>query len=184
MKMHVHRSIIATGSPVSLQALKAYIRVTHDDEDLLILKMGLAAAAEIESYAQIALLHQTINVTIFYPVLRLGMNLPIGPAPQDAAATMTLDGEPFTDFSFAGGNRPYVEFTPSSFHLNPKRLTISYPAGFGEDHSSIPIDLAQAIQHQVSIYYDGRSQGKDDPVAVSISGNMARIGARYRGVSI
>ncbi len=74
MKTIVHRVPTSQIDPFSLSGIKDYLRVTHDDEDLAITQMARASAAELEHFAQIALLTQTIRVTVFDPVC--GPNLP------------------------------------------------------------------------------------------------------------
>lgn len=182
MKMLVHRADPSTAQPFDLDDLKAHLRVDFDDDDAPIINMGRTAAAEIEQFAQIALLVQTVRVIIFDPVQKMGLRLPIGPVSDDDVPTVTFDGSPFTAFDFAGGNRPYIHWLDDYFKLTPSRVTIEYQAGFGEAASDIPADLAQAIMDQAALHYDGRS-----PMAaksLTTSPHMARIAARYRGVSV
>lgn len=183
MKMLVHRVAHSAALPFSLSDLKQYLRVIHDDEDPGISLIGAAAAAEIEKFSQMALINQTVRVTIFDPVSgECGLSLPVGPVADDAAVAVTIDGEAFTDFELCGGNRPYIRWIASWFDLRPKRLTIEYTAGFGADETSIPRDMAQAIMDQAALIFDGRSPM--DGRGPTLSPHFARIGARYRGVSL
>lgn len=182
MKMLVHRTVVSTALPFVLDDLKAHIRVDHEDDDSAISNIGLTAAAEFEQFTQLALLTQTIRVTIFNPAQECGVNLPIGPVSDDGVPTVTIDGEVFTAFDFVGGIRPYIRWLESYHDLSPSRITIEYQAGFGEAASDIPPDIAQALMDQAALHYDGRS-----PMAaksLTTSPHMARIGARYRGVKI
>lgn len=182
MKMLVHREAVSVAPPFDFAQLKGFLRVDQDDEDLLISNLGHTAAAEIEHFAQIALLNQTIRVVIFNPTQEYGIGLPIGPAAVDATATVTVDGEAFTGFQFEGGKRPYLRWLASFYDLSPSRVVIEYQAGFGATHAAIPPDLAQAIRDQAAILYDAR--GPMDAKTQTTSPHMARIGARYRGVSV
>jgi len=181
MKMLVHREAVSTAQPFDFTQLKLFLRVDHGEEDILISSLGLTAAAEIEHFAQIALLTQTIRVVIFDPPQQYGFTLPVGPARLDATATVTVDGEPFTGFQFEGGKRPYLRWLAPFYDLSPSRIVIEYQAGFGGSYTAIPADLAQAIRDQAAILYDAR--GAVDPKTLTSSPHMARIGARYRGVT-
>ncbi|MCF7777314.1 hypothetical protein GLP59_06555 [Sulfitobacter sp. M220] len=180
MKMLVHRTPVSTKLPFDLDDLKAHIRVNDDIDDASITNMGHTAAAEIEQFAQIALLTQTIRVTIFEPSREGGLRLPIGPVADDDIPAVSIDGEAFSAFDFAGGNRPYIRWLASWHDLAPSRITIEYQAGFGADASSIPHDLSQALMDQTALHYDGRSPM--EAKSLTTSPHMARVGARYRGV--
>jgi uncharacterized phiE125 gp8 family phage protein len=183
MKMLVTRTAIGSALPFVLSDLKAHSRVTSDDENSLIISMGRMAVSEIEHFAQIALLNQTIRVNIFDPTPdAYGLNLPVGPVADLTPITVTIDGAAFTHFEFCGGNRPHIRWLSSWYELMPKRLTIEYQAGFGADADTIPPDLTQAIMDQAALLYDAR--GAIDEKTMTTSQHMARIGARYRGVSL
>ncbi|ARE38334.1 hypothetical protein RGUI_0193 [Rhodovulum sp. P5] len=181
MKTLIHRTP-AAGMPFVLSDLKWHLRVDHSDDDTAITNIGCTAAAELEDFAQIALLTQTIRVTVFAPEVSVGgFTLPIGPVIDSDTVTVSLDGADFTGFEFVPGKRrPYLRWLDSYYDAAPERLAIEYQAGFGADASAIPIDLAQAIMDQAALYYDGRSPM--DRKALTTSPHMARIGARYRGV--
>lgn len=183
MKMLVHRIPISEETPFELAELKVGLRVDHDDDNSVITQIGWTAAQEIEHFAQIALLTQTVRVTIFDPPSReMGLRLPIGPVQDDVTPTVTIDGEAFTGFDFAAGNRPYIRWLAPYCDLTPTRITIEYEAGFGAAASDIPKDLAQAILDQAALLFDNPSPV--DSKALTTSPHMARIGARYRGVGI
>lgn len=181
MKMLVHREAVSEATPYSLSDIKLYLRVDHSDEDAAIEAMARTAALELEEFAQLALLTQTIRVVIFDPQQNCGFGLPIGPVPTDATFTVTFDGEPFTAFHAEGGKRGYIRWLAPYYDLRPDRIVIEYQAGFGDTAAAIPTDLAQALRDQVALLYDARSpvSGK----TMTASPHMARIGARYRGVA-
>jgi uncharacterized phiE125 gp8 family phage protein len=182
MKMLVHRAPAGAALPFDLDDLKLHLRVSDDSENDAIQCIGQTAAAEIEQFAQIALLSQTIAVTVFNPSRESGLCLPIGPVSDGDTPTITIDGEAFTAFDFVSGNRPYVWWHVDFHALTPERLDIEYQAGFGDAASDIPQDLAQALRDQAALHYDGRSPM--DAKSLTTSPHMARIGARYRGVQV
>ncbi len=184
MKMLVHRIAGGAALPFVLSVLKLHMRVDENavEEDTAITNMGKTAAVEIEQFAQIALLAQTIRVTIFDPGQESGLCLPIGPVEEVDVPTVTIDGEAFTAFEFVGGNRPYIRWLSNYYDLTPSRMTIEYQAGFGATVADIPSDLSQALMDQAALHYDGRSPM--DAKSLTTSPHLARVGARYRGVQI
>ena len=180
MKMLVHRIEESAALPFDLEQLKLHLRVSDNAEDAAIQNIGLTAATELEQFAQIALITQTIRVTIFSPTKEYGLRLPIGPVAFDHQPTVTIDGEAFSGFDFDGGNRPYIRWLASYHDLTPDRINIEYEAGFGLTESSVPADLSQALLDQAALHYDGRSPM--DAKSLTTSPHMARVGARYRGV--
>ncbi len=183
MKIIVHRTQIPAKAPFSLSAVKEHLRVDFGDDDLAIHNIAHTAAEELEQFAQIALLTQTIRVTIFDPVCgQSGLKLPIGPVADTEVPTITIDGTPFTEFDFAPGNRPYIRWLAAFHTLTPSRISIQYQAGFGDDADSIPRDLAQALKDQAALHYDGRSPM--EAKSLTTSPHMVRVGAKYRGVQL
>lgn len=182
MKMLVHRSPEGSALPFVLEELKSHARVADDFDDVAITNMGHTAAAELEQFAQIALLTQTIRVHIFNPSYEKGLSLPIGPVADEDLPTVTIDGDAYTNFEFVGGNRPYIRWSGDFHGMTPGRITIEYQAGFGAAASDIPPDLAQALMDQAALHYDGRSPM--DAKSLTTSPHMARVGARYRGVQV
>lgn len=183
MKMLVSREYADNLRPFDLDQLKLHLRVDHDDEDAAILNMGFAAAAEIEAFAQIALLHQTIRVNILEPATGgHGITLPIGPVLDPASVAVQINGQAFDGFEVLGFRRPYLLWPNRYRDLAPSRVDIKYKAGFGAEAADIPNDLRLALMDQAAALYDGRSPS--DAKVLSCSPHMARISARYRGVSV
>lgn len=183
MKMLVHRTPEnASTAPVGLLSVKSHCRVDYDEDDQLIEGLTLAAMADIEDAAQIAVLTQTIRVTIFSPGHNTTLFLPIGPALQSEGVTVTVDGEPFTGFEFVTGNRPMIKFSTLYPDPSPDRLQVEYVAGFGSTPQHIPRDIQLAITDQAAVLYEAR--GQIDPKHLTTSGQLARVAARYRGVRI
>ena len=185
MKILTGRTPVANDAPFRLSDVKAHLRVVHSEEDAAIAAMAWTAAAEIEHFAQIALIDQMIRVTIFDPSPTASMiSLPIGPARADTVATVLVDGLPFTDFELVPGHRPFLHLKAGFFERDPipGRMSIEYIAGFGGTAAAIPRDLAQAIADQAAVHFDNRAP--NDARALTTSPHMQRIGARYRGIKI
>lgn len=182
MRMLVDRSRDGTDLPFDLGSVKLHLRVDGTEEDAAITNIGHAACAEIEHFAQIALLTQTITVTIVRPVLEGCLRLPIGPLIDVTSVAIRFDGTAFDAFSVVGGIRPLVHWEPHLAPPAPAEMVVIYEAGFGTDTADIPPDLAQALMDQAALHYDGRSPM--DAKSLTTSPHMARIGARYRGVQV
>jgi uncharacterized phiE125 gp8 family phage protein len=182
MKMIVHRTPISANQPFVLDEVKQYARIDGSGDDLTLGRMGRAAAAEVEHFAQVALLTQTIRVTILDLVHDAGLTLPIGPMAEGATAIVTIDGEPFTGFDLVTGMRPYLSWPASIRGAASDRVVIEYPAGFGDAPEDVPDDLSQAVLDQVALTFDERAPREAKTLARS--SHLARVGTRYRGVSI
>lgn len=183
MKMLVQRTPTTTAAPFNLLDLKAHVRVDADCELPSLELMGMAAALELEEFAQIALLTQTVRVTVFGPCPNSSVfELPIGPALDGATATVLIDGAAFADFEFATGPRPHVRWLAPFLELNPERISIEYQAGFGPTHWHIPKDLSLAVLDQTAMLFDERAPS--NARGNFMSPHMARIGAKYRGVKL
>lgn len=161
-------------SPVALADAKDYLRALHDDDDLLIQRLILAAGREIEVYAEIALIRQTISLTVLADEQQPDLihALPIGPlAPDD---NVTADGAALVNG--VTGDRWPVLMLPDWMH-GPVRVT--YEAGFGDTPGSVPDDLQLAIMEQAAFAYDNRGNVDVKP---GLTPAAARIAARYRRV--
>ena len=158
--------------PVDLADAKQHLRVTHDDEDLLIQRYVLAAARELEAYCEIALTRQTISVTITAEGEGDTIALPVGPLASDAE--VTINGVPVLA-GISGGRWPSIVLPVTI--TGPVALT--YEAGFGDDARSVPDDLQLAIMEQAAFAYDNRGNADARPGLVPAA---ARIAARYRRV--
>jgi uncharacterized phiE125 gp8 family phage protein len=163
------RTPIAATDAFDLEALKLHARIDGDDEDAALTLMGRTAVAEIEAYCDIALLAQTITLSVEAgaPVV-----LPVGPLAPDAVVTM--DGEPVIG-AVTRGRYPILAF-PSDI---TGTVTVAYTAGYGDAVDDIPPDLQFAILDHASRLYDLR--GADDGEQ-GLSTAAARICARHRRV--
>lgn len=176
--MNYERLKQTTADAFEIETLKDRARAIDDDHALTVL--GRAAVLEIEAYADLALLGQTIITT-----MDKGGPLPVGPwwregEAEHAPSVMSYapDGSfvPMTEgWYFEKGPHPAIWFT------TPLRefVTVSYPAGFGLTAAAVPADLALAVADHAARLYDMRA-AEDGPQGLSVA--AARICARYRRV--
>ena len=142
-------------------------------------RLALAAAREFEAYAQLALLDQTITVTIDEPIRCAMLALPIAPLIDVLSVQVTVDGVAFDDFAVIAGLRPALRFTDEK----PSGLVvIQYLAGFGSSDFALPADIRHAIADQATANFE--TKGAGDGKTNGLSPHMARIAARYRRVAL
>jgi uncharacterized phiE125 gp8 family phage protein len=168
--------------PFDSADLEIQVRVTDTDQIAEAHRHALAAATELEHYAQLALLTQTIRVTVDAWPRSSWFALPIAPVIDPLSPTVTVDGVAFDGFAVVGGMRPALRLTGD----RPCGLiVIEYEAGFGADADAIPADLQLAILDQATATYDERGAGGGKTAHTSaVSPHMARIAARYRRVAL
>ena len=154
--MIFERTTVPTAVAFSLAALKQHCRVDDSDEDTQLTLIGKAAAGELENYAQIALLTQTIRVTLPCWPRSSWFGLPISPVIDPLSVVITADGVAFEAFGVVQGLRPAVHMTEDT----PDGLiVITYEAGFGDIATALPNDLTLAILDQAAAFYDMRGAG-------------------------
>jgi uncharacterized phiE125 gp8 family phage protein len=182
--MRYTRTNRTTAEAVSAADLAAYLRL---DGSLVgeVVPFGEAAALEVEAYANIALLDQTIVATTgTFPGTVI--DLPVGPAPAIANVTVgqiELDGTitpvDGSAYWFEAGQFPRLHFTTTP--AGPLRIT--YEAGYGDNAGAIPEDLALAVKDHANKLYDMRAaEGRG--ITAGLSHAAARITARHRRVAL
>lgn len=184
--MTVTRTPISTAAPYDLGAVKLHARIDHDDEDPAIAVMADTAAAEIERHAELALLAQTVTVTLQAWCKRIP--LPIGPFWPEGLTEHPVTVELLDEAGnitphpagwwIEGGRYPVLRLTSSA---HGAAIRITYPAGYGDDHHYIPADLQLAIADHAAMLYDARGL-TDAPQGLSLA--ATRIAARHRRVAI
>lgn len=179
MTMIVQRTSVSTDLPFYIEDVALHCRVTNLELIGEASRMASAAASELEAYAQLALLTQTITVTLENGPPRSWFELPVAPMLDPLSVAVTVDGVPYEGFAVVAGLRPAVRFTSGK----PCGLVvITYGAGFGDTADDIPADLSSAICDQAAANFTTRGDG--DGKSNGMSPHMARAAARYRGVSI
>lgn len=179
--MRYERTPIATALPVASANLAEYARVNDADSKAELERLARAAAAEIEAYADLALLSQTITATTdLWPGQIIA--LPVGPVLPGASITVAvveLDGT-LTNIAdgwwLEAGRFPRLHFTDG---IPGAPLRITYCAGHGSTADVVPHDLRIAIIDEATRTFDMRA---DDKQARGLSPAALRILARHRRV--
>ncbi len=158
--------------------LADHTRLTNDMVPEAV-RMADAAAWELELYSGLALLNQSIRVTLDAWPDADWFPLPIAPHVSGATLTITVAGAAVTAFTIIYGLRPSLRLTDTPPEGD---VVITYIAGFGTTAAAIPPDLRHAILDQAAVFYDLRGQA--DAKGNGMSPHMARIAARYRRVGV
>lgn len=182
--MRYERTGKTVADVVSVARVAEYLRLDASLADEAVPYVE-TAANEVEAYANLALLDQTIIATTdTWPGQVIAM--PVGPAPADATVTVDqieLDGTvtPVDPASYwlESGQFPRLHFI--AIPSGPLRVT--YGAGFGDTADALPTELTTAVlDHGMKLYDMRAMEGRG--VGPGLSHAAARIVARYRKVSL
>jgi uncharacterized phiE125 gp8 family phage protein len=175
--------------PLALAEAKAFLRVEHDDDDIVIVALIAAARLHVEAQTRRALLSQGWRLIrdAWPPSGRIAVT----PAPVRAvAAARVYDG--------AGVAH---DVDPQTFVVDAAQASLSFPpwslsppgraaagieidvtVGYGDDADDVPEPLRQAIRMLVAHWYDHRGVLAADGTAMPQG--VAALIAPYRTVSL
>jgi uncharacterized phiE125 gp8 family phage protein len=180
--MIIQRTSVSNANPLIVTEVANHGRFEEPHFRGEVERLSMAAAREFEDYAQIALLDQTVSVTIEGPVRCAMLALPIAPLIDPLSVDVTVDGAPFEAFAVITGLRPAIRFTDEK----PTGLVmVTYLAGFGPGAGDLPNDIRHAIADHVVALFQMRGELPPGGHAhTGMSPHMARIAARYRRVAL
>lgn len=172
---------------ISTADLKAFLRVTHSDEDSLIEAMRTAAVLHVEGMTNTRLGDR--NVVFDYSEFPKRIELPIGPlvsigsiqlATSDSS-TITIDSSEY--FITRGRNPTVIEFTNvrSVFTDTFKALTINTVMGYTE--ASIPAPMIHAIKLLVAHMYELRQPEVTGTITNKLKMGLEALLNPYRIIS-
>ncbi len=156
------------GEPVSLSAVKDYLRIGHEGEDALVADLIASARARLEVELDMALIGRTLRLEFAgWPSGLAGRGVVVRPTPLgELLAVRIVSGETVTDvtegFMFSGGwfcRKPW-----SGLPILPAggRIEIDFEAGFG-DEGAVPDDLKLAVKLLAAQGYKLRNgEGDED----------------------
>lgn len=149
--------------PVSLTEAKSHLRVEHDTDDDLINALIIAAREWVENYLNRAIITQTRKLTIDrFPLCPLRLS---GRPIQEISSIKYIDsdgaegtvdsgeyyltdsGEVALDY---GGQWPSVTLR------GPESINITYVCGYGDNSSSVPQCVRQAVLLLIGTWYENR----------------------------
>lgn len=174
--------------PVSLEEVKAHLRVDHDEEDDLLAAAIVAARSHVESATRRVLVAQTWRVHLDrWPRQRL-IRLPVAPLISvDEMRVRTGDGPTVVDdedYAVDTASVPGRLFlsgdVPSPTTRGPGAIEIDLTAGYGALASSVPSPLRHAIRMLVAHWYEQRGAVADGHVGATVPLGFAALIAPYR----
>ncbi|MEM9572108.1 MAG: head-tail connector protein [Pseudomonadota bacterium] len=153
----------AAEAPLSLDTVKAFLRIGHDGEDALIADLLEAARERLEQVAGLALVVQTVRVcrTEWPSGLHgRGARLPMAPVQQlDAVRVVDADGaavEQTEFFSLNCGRLALRPWTVLPMLAIGAHIEIDLQVGFGAA-TDVPDDLREALLHLIGDMYRSRT---------------------------
>lgn len=147
-------------SPISLETLKAHLRVDFADEDSLIEAYLLAATSRAEQITGRALCTQTIEDRL---VNGCG-EIDLARWPVQTIKSVTVDGNPITDYQSVVGDEARIWGLPKGLTL------VQYMAGYSDDGKAVPAPILQWIMAAVGVFYQNReTEVTDTRIAVAVS---------------
>ena len=178
--MIIERTPLVVGDAFNITDVAMHCRVEEGYARPILTALARSAVTELEHYAQVALLSQTVRVTLDCWPRTLRIALPVAPLLDAMAVTMTVAGVPVDSIGVTTGLRPTVRYEGDR---PTGEIVIEYTAGFGAVAADIPKDLQHAINDQVATAFDSAG-AIDEKRAGFMSPQMARIAARYRRVGL
>ena len=170
--MNITRTIEPTVEPVTLDEVKAHVRVIDAEEDAYLTGLIAVARRAIEDRTG-----RTLLDTVFTQSVRdwqTCIELMRGNArtvesvkyDDDAGEEQTVDPAECGLYPYGGGSAGVVffdEFTAPDLLDRPyiDRIRIAFKAGYGDAATAVPEPLKQAVLYLVAHYYDNRA-----PVAI------------------
>ena len=177
------------GEPVSLSAVKDYLRIGHEGEDALVASLIGSARARLEAELGVALITRTLQLELDrWPVAltRRGLRLEPGPV-RDllGVESVTENGarEVMTSrFVMSGGRlglRPW-SFLPAIEAGG--HIEVRFETGYGAA-DTLPDDLVLAVKMLAAQGYHLRDGGRDSDED-ALPGEIDELLAPYRGVRL
>jgi len=178
-----------TSQIVSTADLKAFLRVTHSDEDSLIEAMRDAAVLHIENMTNTRLGDRTVLLT--YEEVYDKFEIPIGPVSgtgfilsyrtgPTTIVTLTQDTDYYLDYL---RNPAQVELirTPSAYEYTFSKLNVTATVGYLE--AAVPKPLVHAIKLLVAHMYELRQPEITGTITTKLKLGLEALVNPYRIIS-
>ena len=174
------------GEPVSLSAVKDYLRIGHEGEDALVVDLIASARARLEAELDLALVRRTVRVVHSgWPAGLAGRGVIVRPTPLQALkAVRIVAGAEVTDvtgrFVLDRGRLCRKPWTDLPVLPAGGRIEVEFEAGFG-DMDAVPDDLQLAVKLLAAQGYKLRNGDGDEDVFPQEVDDLL---APYKGVRL
>ena len=154
-----------TAFALNLTEVKEFLKITHDEEDNLLIHLITAVTNKCERYTAKALIYQTWRVS-YRQVARLSLTLPIKPAHLIKNISLVDHQGEERNFAaihyklFPAENEVYFKYFPLCY-----LMTIEYIAGFGATAESIPYSLRNILLRHIAHLYVHRESEQEFPIS-------------------
>lgn len=175
--------------PVSLDDIKAHLRVDHDEEDDLLTAAIVAARSHVEGATRRVLIEQAWRLHLDrWPRKRL-LRIPVAPLVSvDAIRVRTGDGGPVVidaddyavDAASVPGRLVLSGDVPSPVARSTNAIEIDVTAGYGALATSVPSPLRHAIRMLVAHWYEQRGAVGEARLGQTMPLGFAALVAPYR----
>jgi len=177
------------GEPVSLSAVKEFLRIGHEGEDALVTSLIASARARLEAELGVALVTRTVQLTLdAWPqaLTKPGLRLEPGPV-TSLLEVMTVLSDSAREsvtprFILKCGRlcvRPW-SFVPA---IDPGgHVEVRFETGYGEP-GAVPDDLVLAVKMLTAQGYHVRDGGRDSDED-ALPSEIDELLAPYRGVRL
>lgn len=175
--------------PLTLAAMKAYLRVEHDDEDELISGLIAAARRACEAATRRVFIAQTWRLTRLRWPRDGQIDVPLAPLMSVVAARIRSaeGGESAIDaarFRVVAGAAPGLILArpPLPPPAAGGAIELDIAIGYGVDAAAVPADLIEVVRRLAAHFYDSRGLPADG--AAALPADVAALLAPHRVVSL
>ncbi|MEM9169946.1 MAG: head-tail connector protein [Pseudomonadota bacterium] len=175
------------GEPLTLDAVKAHLRVTHTDEDTLITSYLSAARRTVEARAGLGVMTQTWRLTLDGQPAG-PIRLPLSPVASVLAVSVEAVGgaQTLAAEAYETQTGHFARFAPRGVWPAPAILIggvqIDFVVGWASA-AAVPDDVLQAIRLLTAHYYEHREAAHTDRLTVTPQAVDALL-APYRQVRL
>lgn len=161
----LRRTVAPIVEPIQLSDAKKYLRIDHNEEDLLIQSMIQAAREECEERTKLSFITQTWTITFTkFPIG--GVELPRPPMGSITSVEYRDANDSWNNFSgysvdlLEAPCRVYLtESAPQTSNLKDA-WRIVYKTGYGDDSCDVPESLKNAILLKIKALYEKEGDSK------------------------
>ena len=178
--------------PLTLAAMKSFLRIAHDDDDTTITDLIVAACTYVERATRRALITQVWRLVLDHWPAHGRLSMPVAPL-RDIVAARVYDGAGVAHAvdtqAFVpdlAATPPVIGFVPWAMAL-PGRATagieIDIEVGYGAA-SAVPEPLRQAIRMLAAHWYENRGVVADDGRSVLLPVGVNALIAPYKVITL